>query len=60
MIVEADMRTHLEFRRTHLSPGLAAILGLLLLAANIVVDVSTSWPAAKAEIHSVQDAAPKG
>jgi hypothetical protein len=53
--VEVDMSTHAEFHKTHLSPGLAVILGFLLLVSNIVVHASTGVAVAQAENHAVQN-----
>lgn len=42
------MSVHPEVRSGHLSPGLIALLGLLLMLAAFVVDVSTDPTAAHA------------
>jgi hypothetical protein len=49
------MSAHTEARGGHLSPGLIAILGLLLMLAAFAVDVATDPTAA----HASESAAPE-
>jgi hypothetical protein len=53
--VEVDMSAHTEVRSGHLSPGLVALLGLLLMLAAFVVDVFTDPTAAHAAEPSVAE-----
>jgi hypothetical protein len=45
--VEVDMSAHTEVRSGHLSPGLIALLGMVLMLAAFLVDISTDPTAAK-------------
>jgi hypothetical protein len=54
------MSTLTKSRKDHLSPDSLAIIGLLLMAAAFVVDMSTDWTSARvAEVRAVEQSDPE-